>query len=175
MVVFWRHGYEGSSLSDLLNKMDIGRQSLYNAFGNKNTLFIEAVNHYNSQITQRLLDTLMASGSGLRNIRKALELSASFASGKDYYGCLLTNSIVELAPHNKEVTDIVRLANNRITNAFKMALDAAVKSGEISADTDTRAVARFLNSTMHGIVVSGKASDGKTPITDIIKVALSNL
>jgi len=175
MSLFWRYGYEGTSLSKLLDEMGIRRQSLYNAFGDKHTLFVEAVNHYNSQVTQRLLDILMASGSGLRNIRKALELSASFASGKDYCGCFLTNSIVELAPHNKEVAEIVYLANKRITSAFKAALDAAIKSGEISADTDTRAVARFLNSTMHGIVVSGKASYGKTAITDIVKVALSIL
>jgi len=121
------------------------------------------------------LDTLMAPGSSLRNIRKTLERSASFASGDDYCGCFLTNSIVELAPHNEEIGEILQLATKRQINAFKTALDAAVEAGEISSDTDTRATARFLNATMHGIVVSGKASYGKAAITDIVKVALSNL
>jgi len=175
MGLFWRFGYERTSLSDLLNEMGIGRQSLHNAFGDKHSLFVEAVNHYNNQIAQRVLDTLSAPGSALGNIRRALELSASHASGDNFSGCFLTNSIVELAPHNEEVAKIVQLANKRQTNAFKSALDAAVESGEISSDTDTRAAARFLNATMHGIVVSGKASYGKAAIADIVKVALSNL
>jgi|GEM_PF-5657418 len=111
----------------------------------------------------------MAPGSSLRNIRKTLERSASFASGDDYCGCFLTNSIVELAPHNEEIGEILQLATKRQINAFKTALDAAVEAGEISSDTDTRATARFLNATMHGIVVSGKASYGKAAITDIVK------
>jgi len=175
MVLFWRRGYEGTSLSDLLNEMDIGRQSLYNAFGSKRSLFVEAVKHYNNKIVQQAVDTLNTPGSGLRNIRKALKQSASFAAGEDYYGCFLTNSIVELAPHDKEVREIVSLADKRVIRALEAALDAAVESGEISTDTDTRATARFLNGTLHGIVVAGKASHGKAVIADIVKVALSCL
>lgn len=175
MDLFWRYGYEATSLADLLNEMEIGRQSLYNVFGDKHSLFVEAVKHYNDQIVQRMVDILMASGSGLQNIRKALKLSASVASGKEYYGCFLTNSIIELGRYDKEVVEIVRSVDKRIINALKYALEAAIKSGEISADTETQAVARFLNATLHGIVVAGKASHGKRVITDIVKVALASL
>jgi len=175
MGLFWRKGYEGTSLADLLEEMGIGRQSLYNAFGSKHSLFLEAVKHYDNLIAQRLMDVLLAPGSGLGNIRKALQLGASFASGKDYRGCFLTNSIVEVAPHDEEVAEVVRRADKRVTGAFKSALDTAVEAGEIAEGTDTRAVARFLNGTMHSIVVAGKASHGKAVIADIVKVALSTL
>jgi len=51
MVLFWRQGYEATSLSDLLGEMGIGRQSLYNAFGDKQALFIEAARHYGDKYT----------------------------------------------------------------------------------------------------------------------------
>jgi len=173
--LFWRYGYEATSLSDLLEVMGIGRQSLYNSFGSKHSLFVEAIIHYNDQVTQSLVELLEAPGSGLQNIKKALEKSALLASGRDYRGCFLTNSIVELAPHDPEVCRIIRSANKRVINAFKTALEKAIESGEVSHETDPQAVARFLNACLHGIVVTGKASQGKAAIADITKVALASL
>jgi len=175
MGLFWRYGYEATSLSDLLEVMGIGRQSLYNSFGSKHSLFLETVTYYNNQITQSLVDTLEAPGSGLENIKRALEKSTSLASRRDYHGCFLTNSIVELAPHDPEVRKIICSANKRVINAFKTALERAVNSGEVSPATDPLAVARFLNACLHGIVVAGKASQGKDVIEDIAKVALASL
>jgi len=172
--LFWRYGYEATGLSDLLNEMGIGRQSLYNVFGSKHELFIEAVKHYNDQVVQRMVSTLTAPGSGVGNIRKVLASSASLASDGDYCGCL-TNSIVELGIHDEEISKVTRAAQKRIMGAFKAALDMAVETGEISANTDTRSVARFLNATLHGIVVTGKASKSKAEVTDIVKVALASL
>ncbi len=175
MGLFWRNGYEATGLTDLTNEMGIGRQSLYNAFGDKHSLFVEAIKHYASRNSQPLIGILQAPGSGVSNIRKALEAVVSFATNGDCCGCLVTNSIVELAPHDEEVAEVVRSALNRVEKAFKDAVDRAVESGEISANTDTRAVARFLNNTLHGMVVLGKASASKTVLRDVVKIALSKL
>ena len=175
MGLFWRNGYEATGLTDLTKEMGIGRQSLYNAFGDKRSLFLEAVTHYVSRNSQPLLEILQAPGSGVTNIRNALETIVSFISSGECRGCLVTNSIVELAPHDDEVAEVVRSAVLRMEKVFKTTLDRAVASGEISADTDTRAVARFLNSTVHGLVVLGKASVNKAVLKDVVKVALSKM
>jgi len=175
MGLFWRYGYEATSLADLLREMGIGRQSLYNTFGSKHSLFVEAVQHYNSKITRRLINILSAPGSGLHNIRQALELSASLASSKDYCGCFITNSMIEVAPHDNEVAKIIRSTNQQITDAFEEALERAIEAGEILEVSHARAKARFLNAAMHAIVVSGKASLGKAVISDIVKITLTKL
>jgi len=175
MRLFWSNGYEATSLADLLSAMGIGRQSLYNAFGDKHSLFIEAVKHYGMQAVQQLITIFEAPGSPLGNIRTAFDTVASLATSEDYCGCLVTNSIVELAPHNEEVRELVRAIIKRTTTAYKSALDAAVGLGEISADSDTRATARFLNSSMHSIVVMGKAGQNKAFIADIVEITLSKL
>ena len=155
MGLFWRNGYEATGLTDLTKEMGIGRQSLYNAFGDKHSLYVEAVKSYGNRVVQQFSTTLQQPGSPIGNIRKALESVVAFAKSGDNCGCLLTNSIVELSPHNEEVAVLVRSTNERVLNALQNALDQAVEAGEISADTDTKAVARFLNSTIHGLVVMG--------------------
>jgi TetR/AcrR family transcriptional repressor of nem operon len=175
MGLFWRNGYEATGLTDLTKEMGIGRQSLYNAFGDKHSLFVEAIKHYSSRNTQPLIGILQSPGSGVSNIRKTLEAAVSFMTSGDCCGCLVTNSIVELAPHDEEVAEVVRSALNRMEKAFKEAVDRAVESGEISADVDTQAMARFLNNTLHGIVVMGKASASKAALKDVVKIALSKL
>lgn len=175
MGLFWRHGYEATGLSDLTSEMGIGRQSLYNAFGDKHSLFVEAMKHYACRNTQPLIDILRAPGSGVKNIRQALQAAVSHLTSGDCCGCLVTNSIVELAPHDEDVAEVVRSALTRVEKAFHNAVDRAVESGEISAETDARAMARFLNNTLHGMVVMGKASASKAALNDVVKIALSKL
>jgi TetR/AcrR family transcriptional repressor of nem operon len=173
MDLFWRNGYEATGLTELTQQMGIGRQSLYNAFGDKHSLFVEAVEHYAHTNSQPIIGTLQESGSPVGNIRKALEGVVEFAAGGDCRGCLVTNSIVELAPHDDEVRKIVGSIVSRVEKAFQKTLDRAVAAGEIPANTDTRAVARFLNGTLHGLVVLGKASTNRAALRDVVNVALS--
>ena len=175
MGLFWRNGYEATGLTELTAEMGIGRQSLYNAFGDKHSLFIEAMKCYARRNSQPLIDVLRGPGSGVNSIHKAFEAVVSHLTSGDCCGCMLTNSIVELAPHDKEVAEVVRSALSSVETAFKDAVERAVKSGEIASDTDARAMARFLNNTLHGMVVMGKASASKAALRDIVKIALSKL
>ena len=175
MGLFWRKGYEATGLTELTKEMGIGRQSLYNAFGDKHGLFVESIKHYSMQNTRPLIDLLTAPGSGISNIRKALESVVELTNSGDCRGCLLTNSIVELASHDEEVAEVVRSAIGRLENAFKLALERSIESGEISQDLNPRAYARFLNNTLQGMIVLGKASTSKTILRDVVKVALSKL
>ena len=163
MELFWRNGYEATGLSELTHEMGIGRQSLYNAFGDKQSLFVEAIKHYACQNSQQLIDALRAPGSGVKNIRQVLEGAVSHLTNGDGCGCLLTNAVVELAPHDAEVAEVVRTAINRVEKAFRDALERAMSAGEIPAETDSRATARFLNNTLHGMVVLGKHRQANLP------------
>jgi TetR/AcrR family transcriptional repressor of nem operon len=175
MEVFWRNGYEATSLAELIEEMGIGRQSLYNTFGDKHSLFIEAAKHYTNSNGQHLINILQSPGSPVGNIRNALEQVVEFSGSGECRGCLITNSIVELAPHDDEVRKLVHAMVNRVEKAIRSTLDRAVEEGEISAKADTRAMARFLNSTVHGLVVMGKASASQAVLKDVVKVALTTL
>jgi len=175
MELFWRNGYEATSLAALIEEMGIGRQSLYNAFGDKHSLFVEAAQHYINSNGQHFLDSLQASGSPLGNVRKAMEQVVDSLTSGECRGCFVTNAIVELAPHDEEVRKLVRAMLNRVEKTIKSTLDRAVEKEELSPQSDTRAIARFLNSTVHGLVVMHKASASRASLKDVLKIALTTL
>ncbi len=173
MEVFWTYGYEATSVQDLLDAMGIHRGSMYDTFGDKHALFTAAINHYGRTITQSVEDTLDGPGSPLGNIRKLLGRMAAPAADGKCRGCLATNTVIELAPHDQEVAEAVKALLGRVEKAFHRTLERAVESGELSPDANTRALARFLSCTLQGLVVMGKAAASRSTIKDILNVTLS--
>ncbi len=175
MELFWSQGYEATGLRDLLDHMGIGRQSLYDTFGDKHSLFIAAVKHYDQCVTEGIIDQLLAAGSPLQNVRKTLAAIANSVTDSKCRGCLLTNTLVEVAPHDPEVAAATKSVLSRIEAAFRRALQQAVKEGELPKDANVRALARYFTSTIQGLVVMGKASVSRAAVKDIVNVALSVL
>ena len=175
MEVFWAHGYEATSVQDLLDAMKISRGSMYDTFGDKHALFSAAIDHYGRTVTCGLEEMLSADGSPLRNIRKALSRMAEQALNGSCRGCMATNTAVELSQHDSQAADAVTSILRRIEKAFQRTLQRAVTAGELRRTTDTRALARFLTGTCQGVVVMGKASASRATLKDIVTVALSIL
>lgn len=175
MELFWTNGYEATSLASLIEQMGIGRQSLYNTFGDKHSLFIEATKHYIDRNGQHLLDAFQASGSPLESVRKAMGQVVDLLTCGECRGCLVTNAIVELAPHDVEVRELVHAMMNRVEKTIKSTLDRAVEEGELSASCDTRAIARLLNCTVNGLAVMHKASASRAALKDVVRIALTTL
>ena len=101
MHVFWERGYEATSVQDLVEGMGINRFSLYSTFGNKHQLFVTVLERYCATIGANLVGDLEHSAAGLTAIRQFFtRLVDFFASAKGWRGCLMTNTAVELAPHD---------------------------------------------------------------------------
>ena len=108
MEVFWEKGYKATSIDDLVDKMGIQRGSIYNTFGDKRALFLSAVEHYGDEVTSKTLKVLEAKGSPTGNIKKFFNTIVSTPPGRRSRGCLISNTVVELAPHDEEVARVVR-------------------------------------------------------------------
>jgi len=175
MELFWTQGYEATGLRDLLDHMGIGRQSLYDTFGDKHGLFIAAVKHYDQCISEGILDQLLAAGSPLQNVRETLTAIAGAVTDGRCRGCFLTNTLVEVAPHDPEVAAAAKSVLSRIESGFRRTLQRAVDEGELPKDANVRALARYFTSTIQGLVVMGKASVSRATVKDIVNVALSVL
>ena len=103
MKLFWRNGYQASSLSDLLDEMKIGRGSFYAAFGDKRRLYLECLNLFGERtfaIVQKAKDKYPP----MNTIRYFLEHSLNYAEGsKAGLGCMAVNTVVELAGVDDEL------------------------------------------------------------------------
>jgi TetR/AcrR family transcriptional repressor of nem operon len=175
MELFWEKGYKATSIEDLVDRMGIKRGSIYNTFGDKHSLFIAAVEYYAKEVTSRTIKILESPGSPLENIKLFFETIVNTPSDKKTRGCLISNTVVELAPHDEEVADTVRIILERIQNAFLHCLDKAVELGELPEDTDTKALSHFLATSTHGLIVTGKSAVDNKQVKNVVDVILSTL
>ena len=174
MQLFWRKGYEAASMRELLDAMDIGRGSFYDTFGDKHALFLAVLDHFQEVRTSWVEEVL--AGSGLEGIREVFVRTVDgLVEFEPRRGCLLANSAVELAPHDPEVAGRISRYIHRTEAAFEGALVRARKAAEIPADSDPKALARFLVNTLHGLRVLARAGSDRGTLQDTVDVALQAL
>ncbi len=176
MGLFWRQGYEATSMQDLIEHLGINRQSLYDTFGDKHELFLAALDRYCSVHVLERFRMLEQPGSALTAIRQFFRSLVELAgTDKAKRGCLVANSTVELAPHDKDIGARVASALSWIEEAFHKALVRARKDGELGERHDPRALARFLTCFAMGRSVMAKAGANRKSLQDAVEVAMSVL
>jgi len=161
MSVFWQKGYKATSMKHLVDEMGIQPGSIYNTFGDKHSLFIESIKHYGQVVTSNTIKVLNADGSPLENIRKFFEDMINRPSDKQCIGCLVVNTVVELAPHDEEAAEVVNKILKNIQMAFYDCLLKAQALGEISGESNIKALASYFASSTHGLLVTGKSAAGR--------------
>lgn len=177
LALFWRNGYEGSSLADLTDAMGVSKSSLYNTFGDKRALFGAAIERYEQVHVAPALSVLE---DARRPVPIRIEaflrriITARFAAG-DRRGCFIGNTAAEVAAHDSEIAARVAQALRRIEDALAAALEEGRQSGEIAPDADPRALARFFTATAQGLRLVSKTADDPRGLDDVVRVALSVL
>ncbi|MBY0383275.1 MAG: TetR/AcrR family transcriptional regulator, partial [Xanthobacteraceae bacterium] len=116
---FWLRGYEATSVRDLADEMGIAGASLYNAFGDKRTLYERSLNRYLDQTFRERIGRLEHSLPPRDAIVAFLqEIIKRSLNDKQRLGCLLVNSALEAAPHDKEHQQIVATFLNEVESFF---------------------------------------------------------
>lgn len=175
MQVFWQKGYKATSMKDLIDEMGIQPGSIYNSFGDKHSLFLEAIKYYGDVVTSDALKSLEKEGSPLENLHKFFVEIISRPSEKKCRGCLIVNSVVELAPHDSGTADIVNIIMKKIEGSFYNCLQKAQAMGEIENNKDIKALSRYLASSTHGLLVTGKSNASREEMQDVVNVIFESL
>ncbi len=177
MHVFWHKGYEATSMEDLLSAMDLNRGSLYATFGGKRELFLKAMDLYcNEGGVGSRFSILHQPGPALFLIRRFIDAMLEFGlSDPQRRGCLITNTVMELAPHEKELGKKLSGRLRMLEEAFTSLLTRAKREGELAKDKDPRALARVLVTMMQGTIVMIKAGIPAAQIRETADAALSIL
>jgi TetR/AcrR family transcriptional repressor of nem operon len=176
MELFWERGYEATSLQDLTGALEIGRGSLYAAFGSKDGLFQAALARYRQEQAQPLLDAL-ASAPDIRTALRQLlgGVVAKAVADERRRGCLVVNSATERIPHDAGTAAAVRGVLASIREAIENALRRAQQRGEIGAVKDPQALAAFFLTFMNGLRVAAKADPDERSLTASVEAALTIL
>jgi TetR/AcrR family transcriptional regulator, transcriptional repressor for nem operon len=153
--LFWQRGYEGTSLADLETHLGLGRQSLYNSFGDKHALFLKALERYSRKFGGAALAQLNAPDAGLDAIRGFFDCGLeSLASGRR--GCMVTNTITELGSEDADVLLRCNHSRDELERAFRRALSHAKKQGQLPRRLDVEATATLLMIQHYGLTVMAK-------------------
>lgn len=174
--LFWRKGYRATSIQDLVEATGVNRGSLYATFGDKAGLFGVAVDRYmaGSDIQRQFAaDSDRPIGDVLSEVFGAL-VDAGARDG-DRRGCLVTNTAVELMPHDQRVADKIARNLDGLENTLYRRLSTAQKHGEIASGKSPRALARFVVSSIQGIRVMSKVAPKRRVLQDIADEVLAHV
>lgn len=173
--LFWRKGYEATSIQDLVEHLGIGRASIYATFGTKHELYLRALDRYCEEMVGHNAYTLAPAGPALPAVRQLITSFAEDAlTDPDRKGCFVTNTAVECLPHDELAATRVDIGLNGLESAIAGTLSRARDQGELSADKDPLALARFLVTLIQGIRVIAKRPD-RQRLRDAVGQALSLL
>jgi len=174
--LFWCKGFNGTSAQDLVDALGISRSSLYDTFGDKRNLFIKSLQCYRQNMSGKMIDAIDKSENVEETIKNIFKMATTEAiEDKLSKGCFMVNSMIELAPHDKEVAEIVVQNMQDVEDALYRAVKKGQDVGVFSTNQTARSLARFLFNNISGIRVASKAGSEKKVYDDIVKVALSVL
>lgn len=160
MQLFWRQGYEATSVADLVAELGVARASLYATFGGKHDLYLAALDRYVRHPDPDPAEVLARPGPVLPAIRTLLDVFASPAPDGRPAGCMLVAAVVECPPGDTDVHGRVARSWAASEALLTSALLRARAQGEIAADADAASLAAYLLVLMQGIQVVGRSIDG---------------
>jgi TetR/AcrR family transcriptional repressor of nem operon len=173
---FWTRGYEATSVRDLARGMGITGASLYNAFGDKRSLFRKALAHYVSQSFDDRVRRFEGRLSPLDAIKAFFaEIVERSLNDEDRKGCMLVNSALDVAPHDPEFQQIVAGVLVRIEAFFGRCVRAGQGTGEISSAQSADDLARLLLGVLLGIRVLARTRPEPALLEGLVRPVLALL
>lgn len=170
--VFWRKGYEGASLSDLTKAMGINRPSLYAAFGDKEALFRKVLDRYTNGPVSYMHDALNQSTARGVAERLLLGTAEQVCDARHPAGCMLVQSALVTG----DTADSVRREVNSRRRAGEIALQQrlrrAKREGDLPADSDPAALARYLMTVTNGMSVQAAGGASRRDLKKVAETAL---
>lgn len=171
--LFWRQGYDATSLDDLLRTMKLSKSSFYADFQSKQALYLECLEEYQRFVVDHLR-CLRAQSSSLQEfLHIAFQEVVEDAASDAPKGCLIVNSAVEFGQHRKEFSDEVRVALDAVQSTFERVIRDSIKQGDISPAISPKVSAKYLTTCLSGIraMIKGGMSvkDAKSVVSRVIR------
>jgi len=171
MNLFWRNGYESTSMQMLEKEMGINKFSIYSSFGNKHGLFLESLNSYRRKVNS-IFEEFKNSNNGIEDIKDFFYNSVRICNvNGNQKGCLFTNTYNEFS--EKEDDQIKEQMNSFMNNLKEMFIDK-LKSDSNKDEATILKQANYLLLAKHGLAAASRVNSEKE-IEDYIEMIFKNL
>jgi TetR/AcrR family transcriptional regulator, transcriptional repressor for nem operon len=176
MNLFWQKGYEATSVKDLVEHTGINKQSLYDTYGDKHSLYLAALNDYRRRCESSFNELFLSNDSVKSILRQMFEgVIEETISDSHRKGCFLNNATVELSSQNEIIGKICADNMKSFEHKFSELIKRGQNTGEISQSLNTENVASFLFATVNGLRAVSKITQDKQKLEEIVNTTLSVL
>jgi AcrR family transcriptional regulator len=172
LQVFWRKGYEGTSLSDLTKVVGVNRPSLYAAFGDKKALFRKALDRYvtgPAAYTQEALKEPTAHAVVERLLQGAADLNTA---PRNPGGCLMVQGALACSEASDSIRQELIACRAAGEAAIRRRFQRAKSEGDLPADTDSAELARYVATIIYGIAVQAAGGVGREKLQRVVEMTL---
>tara|TARA_R110002049_G_scaffold80951_6_gene205870 strand:+ start:1050 stop:1613 length:564 start_codon:yes stop_codon:yes gene_type:complete len=171
MYLFWRNGYENTSMQMLEKEMGINKFSIYSSFGSKHGVFLESLKSYKTK-TKAMFETFKNASNGVADIKQFFYDSVAIGFQDDNEkGCLLTNT------YNEFSTSEDKLINNQMIAFMDNLKNLFIEKLKMDPSKDEETIlkqANFLVLAKHGLAAAARVNSQKE-IEDYIEMTFKNL
>jgi AcrR family transcriptional regulator len=173
MELFWRQGYESTSISDLTSAMEITAPSLYAAFGDKECLYLEAVERYKSGLGNS--GRILAGQPTARGaIERLLEASAVELTNTKAHppGCMVVASAINGSPASSHLQAALKGCRLEAEARIIAKLERGIRDGELPPGTNASALGKYYMTVMQGMTIQARDGATKKELLAVAKTAM---
>lgn len=176
MEVFGAGGFAATSTEDLCAGAGVSRSSLYNTFKSKRDLYARSLRRYAERSRADQAAALDRPGPVRPIIRDfLLSIVDNQLADPGRRGCLALSAAVEIGPADAEVATLARRDFDDLVDTFRALIERGQRTGEISADRDSQALARLAHGTLTALHVVGRVAEDRKRLTDMIDALVDSI
>lgn len=176
MTLFWKQGYTATSIQDLVTHLGVNRASIYDTFGDKETLFLKAFKHYRKSNAEGVIQFFESRTNVKEGFRQLFERTIEDSvNDRDNKGCFVVNTTTELIPGDETILNIIEENRQRFEAIFLDYLKSGEEKGQFQKGKDLPAMATLLFTLYNGLKVVSKVNSNKKELTNSIDQVLSLL
>ena len=176
LQVFWRKGLTATSLDDLAESMQMNRPSIYNAFGDKVSIYRKAFTQFSNQLGEEL-DTILGDSYTLKEamLRFYEQALITYLDKGESLGCFVTcTAPVESLAHPEIRSDLATLIT-QVDSRIECRLERAKKSGDWSSSRDAQATAKLFHATLQSLAIRARSGEARDSLVDFYSSAVELL
>ena len=173
-VQFWRTGYETTSVSNLTHAMGITAPSLYTAFGDKESLFLECLEKYANPGPKSTPELIAEAPSARQAAQQLLEVSARWFTQQDApAGCLVASAASSGSVQSQRVRAALKSVRKANGKALRKRAERDIREGRLPKTANAKALASMTIAVIQGMSTLARDGAGQKILLDLAKTAMA--
>ena len=166
--VFYENGYEATSVAQLGEAMNMKPPSLYNAFGDKEKLFIEVLEHYHRPYRESVSQIFSRAQTTQETIRQLMEMAKTMHGSNNAIGCLVANSTVNVGTVDSPIAEKIKSLHETTEKMIAQRLREGQKKGDISPEVKVTGLARYISGILLGAAALARGQKSPAAVKDLL-------